>query len=72
MKASTEFWGDFALDFSALCSGLRLAAMVLPPPAPSERDEIDAHNLLSIILIGFETLEARLNHAFCPAGKEQE
>lgn len=65
-KETAEFWGDFALDFSALCSGLRIAVMNLPPPAPSDRDSRDAHNLLGIMLSDFEALESRLDRAFCP------
>lgn len=68
-KVTAEFWDDFALDFSALCSGLRIAVMNLPPSAPSDRDNRDAHNLLGILLTGFETLESRLNCAFCPEGR---
>lgn len=68
-KVTAEFWDDFALDFSALCSGLRIAVINLPPSAPSDRDSRDAHNLLGILLTGFETLESRLNCAFCPEGR---
>lgn len=60
MDGSSEFWDNFAVDFSGLCSALRLAATCLPPPRPSNRDEIDAHNLLGLVLIGLEALESKL------------
>lgn len=54
-----NFLDNFAVEFSSLCGGLRLAALHLPL-ASSCQDERDALNLFSLILTGLERQEQLL------------
>ena len=52
-----DFLDNFAIEFSSLCGGLRLAACHLPSPTPSCQEERDALNLFSLMLTGLERQE---------------
>ena len=57
LEAVLDFLDNFAIEFSSLCGGLRLAARHLPSPAPSCQEERDALALLELMLLGFERQE---------------
>lgn len=52
-----DFLDNFAIEFSSLCGGLRLAAYHLPSPTPSCQEERDALNLFSLMLTDLEQQE---------------
>lgn len=52
-----DFLDNFAIEFSSLCGGLRLASRHLPSPTPSCQEERDALDLLDLMLVGFEQQE---------------
>ena len=57
LEAVLGFLDNFAIEFSSLCGGLRLAALHLPSPTLSCQEERDALNLFSLMLTGLERQE---------------